>query len=82
MKVRSITADKLREFAADLQKQKHAPASINRSLACLRRMLKLAHADGKLNRVPSFTIPKENTGARSSFRTPTAGRYSTPCRNT
>jgi len=61
-----ITTDKAREFVAERQKQGAGNAVINRSLACLRRMLKIAHEDGKLPIMPVIRLLKE-PAARKGF---------------
>jgi integrase len=40
------------------------PAMINRSLACMRRMLRIAHEDGKITRVPKIPFLKEPSARR------------------
>jgi integrase len=59
MRAKNISTDVLNEFIAEQQKLGFAPGSINRSLAALRRMLKIAARDGKLNRVPHFPMLRE-----------------------
>jgi len=61
-----ITTDKARQFVAERQKQGAGNAVINRSLACLRRMLKIAHEDGKLPIMPVIRLLKEPS-ARKGF---------------
>jgi integrase len=54
-----LTTDAARAFTKARQKEGAGPAMINRSLACLRRMLRLAHEDGKLYNVPKIRLLKE-----------------------
>lgn len=54
-----ITADSLRTFIRDRRESGAANGTINRSLALLRRMFRLAVADGKLREVPHFPMLKE-----------------------
>lgn len=57
--VSTITTDTSREFAKKRQTEGVGTAWINRSLACLRRMLKIAHEDGKIQVVPKIRMLKE-----------------------
>jgi integrase len=61
-----ITTDTGRAFADKRKKEGAGNAVINRSLACLRRMLKIAHEDGKLPTVPLIRLLKEPP-ARKGF---------------
>lgn len=61
-----ITTDKARAFADIRKKEGAGNAVINRSLACLRRMLKIAHEDGKLPLLPVIRLLKEPP-ARKGF---------------
>jgi integrase len=54
-----ITTDSLRQFIRERQDTGAANGTINRSLALLRRMLRLAVQDGKLRDVPHFPMLKE-----------------------
>ena len=54
-----ITTDRLREFTAKRQEEGVANGTINRSLALLRRMLRLAVQDQKLREIPYFPMLKE-----------------------
>jgi len=54
-----ITTDRLREFIAKRQEQGAANGTVNRSLALLRRMFKLAVQDQKLRDIPYFPMLKE-----------------------
>jgi integrase len=54
-----ITTDSIRAFIRDRQEGGAANGTINRSLALLRRMFRLAVADGKLREVPYFPMLKE-----------------------
>lgn len=66
--VTAITTDSGRAFAKRQLAAKFAPATINRSLSCLRRMLKIAHEDGKIPTVPLIRLLKE-TNIRTGFAT-------------
>jgi integrase len=54
-----ISTDRLREFIRMQQESGSANGTVNRSLALLRRMFKLAIQDGKLKDVPFFPMLKE-----------------------
>jgi integrase len=54
-----ITTDSIRAFICDRQKNGAANGTINRSLALLRRMFRIAVADRKLREVPHFPMLKE-----------------------
>jgi|SRR5215469_2832804 len=55
----NITTDSLRRFIGEQQKKGMANGTINRCLALLRRMLRLAIEDGKLRDVPHFPMLRE-----------------------
>ncbi len=55
----NITTDAIREFTRKRQEEGAANGTINRSLALLRRMLRLAVEDGRLRDVPHFPMLKE-----------------------
>jgi integrase len=57
--VTQITTDTSREFAKKRRSQGVGSAMVNRSLACLRRMLRIAHEDGKIQIVPKIRMLKE-----------------------
>jgi integrase len=60
-----ITSDTARRFVAQRQAENVKSAVINRSLACLRRMLRIAHEDGKIHSVPVIHLlaePKPRRG--------------------
>ena len=61
-----ITTDTGRAFAQKRRAEGVGNAVINRSLACLRRMLKIAHEDAKLPTVPLIRLLKEPP-ARKGF---------------
>jgi integrase len=54
-----ITTETSREFARKRQAEGAGTAMVNRSLACLRRMLKIAHEDGRIQHVPKIRFLKE-----------------------
>jgi integrase len=54
-----ITTDKMREFSKQLQERGKKDSTINRSLAALRHMFRLAKKEGKLRDVPYFPMLKE-----------------------
>jgi len=54
-----ITTETGRAFVEQRKKEGAGNAVINRSLACLRRMLRVAHEDGKLQFVPVIRLLKE-----------------------
>jgi integrase len=63
-----LTTDKAREFAKSQLAAGFSPATINRSLACLRRMLAISREDGKLQTLPVIRLLKE-PAARTGFVT-------------
>ena len=54
-----ITTETSREFARKRQADGVGTAMVNRSLACLRRMLRIAHEDGRIQHVPKIRFLKE-----------------------
>jgi integrase len=64
--VTRITTDAAREFARKQQEAGLGNATINRSLALLRRMLNLAHEENKIQVVPKIRMLKEPP-ARKGF---------------
>jgi len=65
MRAVQITPDTVRRFVAS-RRHEVGNAAINRSLACLRRMLNLAKRDGKIRDVPYIEFQKEPP-ARKGF---------------
>lgn len=61
-----MTTDAAREFARQRQAAGYSAATVNRSLACLRRMLRIAYEDGKIQTVPKIRLLKE-PAARKGF---------------
>ncbi len=61
-----ITTDAARRFAKQRVKEGFSTATVNRSLACLRRMLQIAHEDSKIQHVPKIRLLKEPP-ARKGF---------------
>lgn len=63
-----ITVDTGREFVKARQSEDPpaGAAVINRSLACLRRMLRTAHEDGKIQTLPVIRLLKDRPLARAS----------------
>jgi integrase len=61
-----ITTETSREFARKRQAQGAGTAMVNRSLACLRRMLRIAHEDALIQHVPKIRFLKEPP-ARKGF---------------
>jgi integrase len=61
-----ITTDAIRAFIRKRQDEHRANGTINRELALLRRMLRLAVQDGKLRDVPHFPMLQE-AAARKGF---------------
>lgn len=57
--VMQITTETSREFARKRQAEGAGTAMVNRSLACLRRMLRIAHEDGRIQHVPKIRFLKE-----------------------
>jgi integrase len=64
--IMQITTETSREFARKRQEQGAGTAMVNRSLACLRRMLRIAHEDGRIQNVPKIRFLKEPP-ARKGF---------------
>lgn len=67
VKVRTIGTDEINEFISEQRKLEYEPATVNRSLTCLRAMLRLAQQDGKLHRVPRFPMLRENNTRTGYF---------------
>ena len=61
-----MTTDAAREFVRKRQMEGVANSTINGSLACLRRMLNIAHEDGKIQIVPKIRLLKAGA-ARKGF---------------
>jgi len=61
-----LTTDSARQFAKKRADEGAGRAMINRSLQCLRRMLRIAHEDGKIMAVPKIRLLKE-PGPRKGF---------------
>lgn len=59
-----ITTDRIRAFIAKRQEQGVPNPTINRSLAALRRMFRLAAQDGKLRDIPHVPMLKESPPRR------------------
>jgi len=64
--VTRLTTDAARTFAKQRSTEEAGPAMINRSLALLRRMLRIAHEDNKIQTVPKIRLLKEPP-ARKGF---------------
>ena len=64
--VAKITTDAARDFTKKLLDEGCANGTVNRSLACLRRMLNIAREDGKLRNVPKIRMLKAGA-ARKGF---------------
>jgi hypothetical protein len=66
--VNKLTTDLARAFvkARRAENPPAGEAMINRSLQCLRRMLRIAHEDGKIPAVPKIRLQKE-PGPRKGF---------------
>jgi integrase len=67
--VSRMTTDAARTFANQRLEEGVTNSTINGSLACLRRMLRIAHEDGKIMFVPKIRLLKENA-ARKGFVSP------------
>jgi site-specific recombinase XerD len=65
-RVTEISTETSRHFARKRQSQGAGTAMVNRSLACLRRMLRIAHEDGRIQNVPKIRFLKEPP-ARKGF---------------
>jgi integrase len=66
MKVASITTDVLRDYSAKRMQQGVSGPTVNRNLAVLRRMFKLAEQEHRVSIVPHFPMHKESE-ARQGF---------------
>ncbi|HXJ14121.1 MAG TPA: tyrosine-type recombinase/integrase [Candidatus Limnocylindrales bacterium] len=64
--VARLTEDFVEAFKAKRREEGAGPAMINRSLQCLRRMLRLAHKQNRITRVPYIGLLKEPP-ARKGF---------------
>ena len=60
MSVASITTDLLRDFSAKRMENGVAGPTVNRNLAMLRRMFKLAERESKVSNVPYFPMQQES----------------------
>ena len=65
-----ISTDTARKFVEERQAEGAGNAVINRSLACLRRMLRIAHEDGKLQAIPVIRLLKEPPARRGFVELP------------
>lgn len=65
-----IGTDTARKFVEERQAEDAGNAVINRSLACLRRMLRIANEDGKLQAVPVIRLLKEPPARRGFVELP------------
>lgn len=63
-----MTTDAARDFASKRLEEGVSNSTVNNSLALLRRMLHIAHEDGKLEKVPLVRLLKANP-ARKGFLT-------------
>jgi len=66
--VTRLTTDAARDFARQRQASGYSAATVNRSLACLRRMLRIAHEDGKIQAVPVIRLLKEPPARRGFLK--------------
>ena len=66
-RIAAIAPSTISAFVGSRQKQKAANATINRELATLRRMLRLAYREGKLLRLPVFEMLKERAPREGFF---------------
>jgi integrase len=64
--VTRITTATAEEFKTQLRAEGAGPAMINRSLSCLRRMLRIAYEDEIINKVPKIRFIQD-PGARKGF---------------
>ena len=60
MNVASITTDLLRDFSAKRTENGVTGPTVNRNLAMLRRMFKLAERESKVSNIPYFPMQKES----------------------
>src|SRR5947199_1798856 len=60
MNVANITTDVLRDFSSKRMENGVAGPTVNRNLAMLRRMFKLAERESKVSNVPYFPMQKES----------------------
>ena len=60
MNVQAITTDEIRKFIAKRKAEGVTGPAINRNLARLRRMFKLAQREGKISAMPYFPMGKES----------------------
>jgi integrase len=58
-RVSEVTSDALRKFTIQLQEKGKKDSTINRSLAALKHMFRMARKDGKIHEIPNFTMLKE-----------------------
>jgi integrase len=69
MRAESLTTDKLNRYIAAQTAAGYANASINRDMACLKRMLHLATRSAKIRKVPVFPARLREAAPRSGFVT-------------
>jgi len=60
MNVASITTDLLRDFSAKRTENGVTGPTVNRNLAMLRRMFKLAERESKVSNIPYFPMQQES----------------------
>jgi len=66
-KAKTVTEDRLTAYVAHRQSQGAKNATINRELACLRRMFRLGARARKVGRRPDFTLLKEHNRRKGFF---------------
>jgi len=81
--VTALTTDYARMFAKRQLAAGYSTATVNRSLSCLRRMLALAHEEGKIQTVPIIKMQKEPDTTNwfhftGGFRKTTCGAAKSP----
>ena len=69
MRAESLTTEKLNQYIAGQLAYGYANASVNRDMACLKRMLRLATRSGKIRKLPVFPSRLREAAPRSGFVT-------------
>jgi len=75
MNVASITTDLLRDFSAKRTENGVTGPTVNRNLAMLRRMFKLAERESKVSSIPYFPMQQESEPEFEKLRIECRGTY-------
>ena len=67
MRVRDVTTAKINESVAKRLEEEFAPATVNRQLSALKRMMSLGAKTGRVDRVPYIPMLKERNTRKGFF---------------